>query len=364
MIPSDQHPGNVVAVRNNPLQGFAIAAATMDEAMRICEYISKSGMVPKSYIGNPAAVWVAGAMGARLGLDLFQSLNGIASINGRPSVWGDLARALILRHPELEALQEGFSGEGDELTAHCKILRKGLDVHEESFSLADAKKARLTEKDIWRLYPKDMLASKAFARAARRRFADALQGLDIHGADDIQTVDHEVVGSSPLPETRPARQREIPGAPAVTKPSDPPAKTTANVVSDQAPAQTATKASDPAPANKSADPAPAATKPATDPAPAADKPPAPVQTSLIDAAPTTGQPTVAGVIAKARAWHATVDKAEGLAALNRICHALGVAKLAQAEEDQAVPMLRLLNEEIAGFENAKKEPVKQEPVQQ
>jgi hypothetical protein len=74
-------------------QGFA--PVTLDEAMRFSEMLSKSQMVPKAYQGKPEDVLVAVQWGKELGLAPLQALQNIACINGKPSVYGDAAMALV-----------------------------------------------------------------------------------------------------------------------------------------------------------------------------------------------------------------------------------------------------------------------------
>lgn len=194
---------------NNQLAGFAIQAANMDQAMKVCEWLAKSPLIPKAYQGNPQAIWTAGAMGQKLGLDLFTSMMGIASINGRPCVWGDVLRGKILSSSLLESLTEDFEGKGDALTAVCTITRKGLPAYTARFGVPDAKAAGLLGRDTWKNYTPDMLANRAFGRAARRRFADVLCGMHVgEEMEDAQVVD--VTASATVrAEPKPAKRRTV-----------------------------------------------------------------------------------------------------------------------------------------------------------
>ncbi|MGC9272208.1 hypothetical protein [Acidiphilium sp.] len=145
---------------------------------RWAERASKSKMVPKDYIGNPEAIMVAVDMGAELGLRRMQSLQCIAVINGRPSIWGDGLWALIVSQPSLENVREYYEGEGENRAAVCQIKRRGRDVVEKRFSVADAKKAGLWGKaGPWTSYTDRMLQMRARGFAARDAYADALKGL-------------------------------------------------------------------------------------------------------------------------------------------------------------------------------------------
>lgn len=167
--------------------GWALEPSSAKEAYEMAKYISESGLCPKDFAGNAQKILVAAAMGTKLGLDVFASMAGIAVINGRPSLWGDVMRSLILSHPHLQDIDEHFEGEGDDLTAVCTITRKGMSPYTATFSVQNAKDAGLWGKNTWKGFSKDMLVNRAFGRAGRRRFADALNGF--HVAEEMQDAE-------------------------------------------------------------------------------------------------------------------------------------------------------------------------------
>lgn len=169
-----------------------IEPRTFEEALRFCEYISKSDLVPKDYIGKPANCFVAIQHGKELGLSPLQSLQSISNINGRPGVFGDTQLGLVQVHPDYEWHKEWIDGTGDKMVAHFQIKRRGQDLHEETFSVEDAKTAGLWDdrKVInrrdggtmnnpapWHCYPKRMLKFRARGFGLRDKFADVLKGL-------------------------------------------------------------------------------------------------------------------------------------------------------------------------------------------
>lgn len=183
--------------------GWDMNPADSEDALKMANWIAESGLVPNDFKGKPKMICVAAAMGAKLGLDVFSSMAGIAVINGRPSIWGDVLRGLILAHPKCIDLDEHYEGEGDGLTAVCIITREGMKPHTERFSVADAKEAGLWGKNVWAKFSKDMLLNRAFGRAARRRFADALSGLhvaeEMQDAEQIKDVPIDKVKTDPAP---------------------------------------------------------------------------------------------------------------------------------------------------------------------
>ncbi|MEG1465008.1 MAG: hypothetical protein RSA68_03765 [Hafnia sp.] len=164
-----------------------LAPQTFDQAMQFANAIAASQFAPTSYRGKPNDVLIAMQMGAELGFQPMQSVQGIAVINGRPSVWGDALRALILSAPDLAEFEESY----DEATqtAHCKISRRlqtgGIATFNSSFSVTDAQTAGLWGKNgPWKQYPKRMQQWRALGFCARDSYADRLKGIQL--AEEVQ----------------------------------------------------------------------------------------------------------------------------------------------------------------------------------
>lgn len=158
-------------------RGFALS--TMDEAMRYSELLAKSAMVPKAYQGKPEDVLVAVSWGMELGLAPLQALQNIACINGKPSVYGDAAMALVQNSATCDNIEEYFEGEGTvNPVAVCVAHRKNRTPVTAKFSVEDAKRAGLWGKQgPWSAYPKRMLQMRARGFAIRDAFPDVLKGL-------------------------------------------------------------------------------------------------------------------------------------------------------------------------------------------
>lgn len=155
-------------------EAFNIEPKNFGELMKYAEMIANSDLAPKDYKGKPGNVLVAIQMGAELGLKPMQALQNIAVINGRGTIWGDAALALVQSHPEYDGIKE----EGDEKKATCTIKRKGEEPHTVTFTEEDAKIAGLWGKaGPWTQYKKRMLQVRARGFALRDKFPDALKGL-------------------------------------------------------------------------------------------------------------------------------------------------------------------------------------------
>lgn len=182
----------------------ALVPSTYAEAERFAELVARSSLCPKDHQGKPGNVLVAIIMGAEVGLSPMQSIQNIAVIGGRPSLWGDALLGVCQARPDFEDIKEEIIGEGDGLTAMCAVFRKGRSEVVASFSVADAKKAGLWGKvGPWQNYPQRMLKMRARGFALRDAFADALRGLQ--SAEESQDIE-----THQRAERRPQAQRQQP----------------------------------------------------------------------------------------------------------------------------------------------------------
>ncbi len=151
-------------------RGFA--PATLTEAMQFSEHLASSSMVPKAYQGKPADILVCVQWGYEIGLAPMQALQNIAVINGKPSVYGDAALALVQASPLCEGIDEHIENEGTpNPSAVCIARRKGRMPVIARFSVEDAKRAGLWGKaGPWQSYPKRMLQMRARGFALRDAF--------------------------------------------------------------------------------------------------------------------------------------------------------------------------------------------------
>ena len=108
-----------------------------------------------------------------------QALQSIAVVNGRPSIFGDAALAVVKASPVCEYVTEAIEGEGEQMAAICTAKRRGYPTPTVvKFTVADAKKANLWGKTgPWTQYPKRMLQMRARGFALRDAFPDALRGM-------------------------------------------------------------------------------------------------------------------------------------------------------------------------------------------
>lgn len=179
-------PSVAIVPKSIGTEGFSILPRNFEELNSFCNMLAKSDFVPKDYRDKPGNVMVAIQMGAEVGLKALQAVQNIGVINGKPSIYGDLGKAILRAHgiDIEEADVEEIKKTG---IARCKIIRQGQVVVERTFSVDDAKTAGLWGKQgPWTNYPHRQMAWRAFWFAARDAASDILKGLA--GREELEDI--------------------------------------------------------------------------------------------------------------------------------------------------------------------------------
>lgn len=190
----------------------SLEPTTLQEAMKFSDILASSTMVPRDFQGKPGNVLVAIQWGREVGLGPLQALQNIAVINGRPSIWGDAAIALVRGHPDCLSVQEGVEGEGETRQGWCEVTRRGEAPQRRTFSVGDAKRAGLLNKPgPWTQYPDRMLQLRARGFAIRDVFPDALRGvMTREEAEDMPAEPRHVESLAAAPVAPPAPPVDAP----------------------------------------------------------------------------------------------------------------------------------------------------------
>lgn len=196
---------------------------TLNDLWRFCECVCNSGMAPKD-VRKPEQALIKIQHGWEVGLSPMQSLHGIAIINGKPSLYGDSLKAVVLASKVCMFVSESISGEGNDMFAECVSQRKGApEVLLTRYSVADAQQAGLWGKPgPWTTNPKRMLQMRARGFNLRDNFADVLCGLisaeeaqDYPSTEPPRIQEGDEVGASDLDQL--AETAEAVELPEVTK---------------------------------------------------------------------------------------------------------------------------------------------------
>jgi len=174
-----------------------VQLASLEDAYRFANAIVASGFAPGG-MERPEAVLVAIQLGAELGLTPMAALQNTAVINGRPAIYGDAALALVRASGLLTSYKEEEIGEaGSDAHGYRVTASRGDQTTVETFTLADAKRAKLTGKPgPWSEYPKRMLRFRARGYVLRDLFGDVLKGL--RTVEEARDIPAEPVNVTPL----------------------------------------------------------------------------------------------------------------------------------------------------------------------
>jgi len=212
-----------------PLSRAPLTPQTWQEAEKLAKLLCKTKLVPPGF-ESPDLCLIAILQGMEMGLPPLTALQRMALVEGKLTLWGDGALALVLKSGLCTSITEWMGlGDQDELNsgkansagikdmtfdplmqkredewiAFCEVTRAHwLKPIRRSFSVIDAKRAGLWKKEgPWLDYPKRMLQMRARAFALRDAFADVLGGLYVR-----EEIEPKGAYTNPLRNSVPASQ--------------------------------------------------------------------------------------------------------------------------------------------------------------
>jgi hypothetical protein len=159
--------------------------AQMEAAKRFVD----SGLLPAA-IKTPQQALTIMQMGRELGIPATYALRNIHVINGKPVAAAELLMSLVRRSYGQSAIRVA-----DASSESCTVeyREQGWDgVSSLTFTIEDAKRAKLDSKDVWKAYPRAMLRSRAVSEVVRTAFPECIANLytpEEMGADVTVTSD-------------------------------------------------------------------------------------------------------------------------------------------------------------------------------
>lgn len=163
-------PPAVLAVSERPPPDESVVFATL---MRQAEIALTSGFLPRAIRTAAQAVTIA-MTGRELGLPVMTSLRLLSIIEGKPVFSAEGTLALVyqrVRGARVDVI------ESTDTCAEVEAQRPGGTAKRFAFTIDDARRAQLLQKDNWRKYPRTMLQWRAILNACRATFPDATLGL-------------------------------------------------------------------------------------------------------------------------------------------------------------------------------------------
>ncbi len=168
-----------------------IQIRSLADLAQFSKMIFDSGMAPKGF-KTPQSVAVAVQKGLEHGLLPLQALQSVYVVNSMPAWTGKAALGLVLSSGLMVpgSYRSWIEGEGDKMVAWCESRRVGGALVRTSFSVEDAKTAKLWQKrgrdqadTPWITFPKRMLSWKVISHHLNDVYPDVLGGMPI--AEDV-----------------------------------------------------------------------------------------------------------------------------------------------------------------------------------
>lgn len=179
--------------------------------------IQGAELLPKHLRNRPADVFLTIMTGHELGMSPMQSIRAIHVIEGKPTLSADLMGALAMaRRDVCEYLRPV---ELSAAVATYETKRVGWpESMRMSFTMEDAQRAGLTNKDNWKKYPAAMLKSRCLAAIVRAAYPDLMLGIydpdELEPSAEPRNVTAHVVDVTPPPKTSTKMKERLSAPPA------------------------------------------------------------------------------------------------------------------------------------------------------
>ena len=165
--------------------------ASLVEPMALGNVFVKSGMFKD--IKSQAQAVVKILAGRELGLSPIESMTNIYMVNGKVALQAKLIGSLIKKSCKYD-YQVDKLDENECAITFYSLEPKGegverVEIGKSSFTIKDAAKAGIVNKDVWKAYPRNLLFARALSNGAKWYCADAFCG---YTAEELENAPVEV----------------------------------------------------------------------------------------------------------------------------------------------------------------------------
>jgi len=153
----------------------------LEEMQPLCDVFVKSGIFED--VKDVAQAIVKVLAGREIGLSPLESMMNLYVVKNRVAANSKVVSSLIKKSTKYDYLIEKLTNE------ECIIsfTKEGVEIGKSEFTIKDAAKAGIVNKDNWRNYPRNMLFSRAIANGARWYCPDVYCGYVEEELESITT---------------------------------------------------------------------------------------------------------------------------------------------------------------------------------
>lgn len=181
-------------------------------AMEFAKNIANTALVPDAFRGKPAELLAVMVYGDELGMTPLRAIRSFNIISGQPSLKAEAKAAMVMSSP----LCEYFTlVESTPDVARYTTKRRGAPVPVDmAYTMAEARSANLTGKQVWKSHPAAMLRARCSAALALAVYPDLVGG--VYTDDEVEEIVAERRGSTRV-EQRTERPRATAAASAAKR---------------------------------------------------------------------------------------------------------------------------------------------------
>lgn len=151
---------------------------SLKEPMSIAKVFAESGMFPD--VKSQAQACVKILAGRELGLSPFESMKNLYLVNGKLAIQSNALASLVKTNPKYDYMVNTLTNDECSIEFfHCNGSEKKESIGISEFTIKDAAKAGIVNKDNWKNFPKNMLFARALANGVRFYCPDAACGWHI-----------------------------------------------------------------------------------------------------------------------------------------------------------------------------------------
>lgn len=243
---SNENETTTTTTQVAPKQELGFELTSVNQAYRLANNLSKSGLIPTALRGKPDDILVVLMSGRELGMPPMQSLRHLYVIEGRISMSAPMMLGRVLKSGKCDYFT---CVKSDGKAASFKTRRKGsVDEVPLTFTFEDAQALNLAGRDNWKKQPAVMLRWRAVTALCRLVYPDIVEGIYSEDeAEDIRSRGSSLAGLVEVPPSS-----EAPGAIRVedVMPADPAPEQIAEVINPETGEVTEQTQPEPVPAPK------------------------------------------------------------------------------------------------------------------
>ena len=157
-------------------------AGTLD-VMQLGNVLAKSGYFKDA--SDPAKAIVKVLYGQEVGIGPVTAMMGIHIIEGKPTMSGNLMASRVKASGKYDYRVKENSAERCVLEFFEYTAKGKESIGLTEWTMEDAKRAKLNERDVWKKYPKAMLFNRALSEGVKAHCPDVFSGASVYTPEEL-----------------------------------------------------------------------------------------------------------------------------------------------------------------------------------